>query len=67
MAVETMPVPRDLLLLLACEGCSLVDWSLYQGQDFIAMRGTAHADGWRRRNNAWFRGACIPTGKDNDE
>lgn len=57
--------PIQVFHFLSCDGpCRGRDWAVYTNGDFITKRGAAYADGWRRRNNQWFLGSCVPKGKD---
>jgi len=71
LAKESWPPPRPLVVIVSCDGCKQVDFQMYDdanyGGDYIKLRQQMHADGWRRRNNNWYRGACIPKGSKEPE
>lgn len=66
-AKELWPPPRPLFVMFACDGCNGVDFQCYEGDDYMVIRKQAHTDGWRRRNNNWYRGACILKGSKEPE
>lgn len=52
---------KTLVMELECEGSHGLfekPKAAYRGEDYILMRQTATADGWRRSGNAWRCPGC---------